>query len=66
LRWLISSVAEPEPRAKETKVNCLPDPEAKLRLQLRLLLFIKDLKKFYKKIMVAEEFFVIFSNFLIL
>jgi hypothetical protein len=29
--------------------------------ELRLLLFIKDFKKFYrKKIMVAKEFFVIF------
>ncbi len=49
------SAVEPEPRAEEPKLNCIPELEPKLRLRLRLqlqprlLLFTTDLKKFIRK-----------------
>jgi hypothetical protein len=63
-RWvyrIATSVAEPEPRAEEPKLNCLLVTEPKLRIAAPAPfynLFIKDLQKFYRKqIMVAKEVF---------
>jgi hypothetical protein len=55
-------VAKPEPRAEDPKLNCLPEPGPKLRIDSSSgsFQFTSGLKKFFrKKIMLAEEVFVI-------
>jgi hypothetical protein len=42
---VLISVAEPEPRDKEPKLNCLLEPETKLRIAAPAPFYIKDLKK---------------------
>jgi hypothetical protein len=54
------SVREPEPRAEEPKLNCLPEPKLRLRQQLQiwLLSIYQRLEEILlkKKIMVDEVF----------
>jgi hypothetical protein len=51
----LGNIAEPQPRAEEPKLNCLPklEPEPKLRIAAPApapfyIIIIKDLKKYYK------------------
>jgi hypothetical protein len=52
---LFGSVAEPGPRAEEPNLNCLPEPEPKLRISALApvpassTVFTTDIKKFYRK-----------------
>jgi hypothetical protein len=59
------SVAEPESRAEEQKLSCLLEPEPKLQnCGSGSFLFIKDLKKFYrKKSWLQKEFVVNYHSF---
>ncbi len=57
-------VVEPEPRAEEPKLNCLPEPEPKLRIEAPApFLYHRPEEIVQKKIMVAEEVFVYCYNY---
>ncbi len=51
-------------RSREPKLNCLQEPEPNLRIAAPAPSYSPDFKKFYRKIMVAEEFFVNSNNFI--
>ncbi len=50
-----ASVVEPEPRAEEPKLNCLPEPEPKIQVEAPALSIYH--RNFIEKIMVTEEVF---------
>jgi hypothetical protein len=53
-----------EPRAEEPKLNCLPEPELKLRIAAQVPFYLPQTsRKLYCKKMVAEEPFVHCYNF---
>jgi hypothetical protein len=57
-----TSVAEP--RAENQKLNCLLEPEPKLRIAATAPFFYQRLEELlYKKIMIAKDFFVNYHSF---
>ncbi len=61
---ILISVVEPEPTAEEPKLNCLLEPEPKLRIAAPAPFYLwQTWRNFIEKIMVAEEIFVNCYNF---